>query len=118
MRLAVCPAEQAAGAVFDAVARRIAHRGLRGLDNKLELSAWSAPVPTVATAVGPELMPAEVEREAHLLYLYAAELDAACRLPLAGARPAVAGRRTPAARTRLEQVPDEGLAGTRIHALD
>ena len=117
MRLAVLAAEQAAGAVLDAIARRIADGGLGRFDDELELAARTAAVASVAAAVGAELVAAEMQGKAHLLHLDAAELDAAGGLPLASTRPAVARRRAAAAGARLEQMPDERLLGARVDAL-
>src|SRR5262245_20872622 len=52
MRHAVLAAEQAAGAVFDPVARGVADGGRRRLDNQLQFAARSATVAAIATAVG------------------------------------------------------------------
>src|SRR5262245_58819549 len=117
MRLAVLAAQQAAGAVLDAIACRIADGGLRRLDDELELAPRPAAVAPVPAAVGAELVAAKVQGKPHLLHLDAAELDAARRLPLAGSGPTVARRRAAAARTRLEQMPDKGPLGARIDAL-
>ena len=118
MRLAILAAQDAAGAVLHAVARGVADGRLGHLDGKLQVAARAAAKAPVAAAVRPELVTPEEQREAHLGNLQAAELDAARGLPLARARPAVAGRRGAAAGPRLEQMPDEGLARARIDALD
>ena len=67
----------------------------------------------VAARIGAEFVALEEQRKAHLGDFEAAELDAARRLPLAGAGPAVAGRRGAAARPRLEEMPDERPAASR-----
>ena len=118
VRLAVETADQAAGAVLDAVAGRVADRRLLRFDRHFELRARPAAIAAVAAAVGAELMAPEEQRKAHLVHLDAAELDAARRLPLAGGRPAVAGRGGAAAWPRLEQMPDERLGCARVDALD
>src|SRR5687768_11892793 len=56
MRLAILAAEQAAGAVFDAVACRIADGGPGGLDDQLQLPARAAAVLSVAAAVRAKLV--------------------------------------------------------------
>ncbi len=109
VRLAVLAAEHAAGAILDAVAGRVADRRLRRLDHQLEFAARAAAIAPVAAAVGAELVRRKNSGKRTSVHLEAAELDAAGRLPLAGARPAVARRRRAAAGPRLEQVPDEGL---------
>ena len=63
-------------------------------------------------------MPSEEQGKAHLVHLQRAELDAAGRMPLAGSGPAVAGGRRAATGARLEEVPNEGLVGARVDALD
>src|SRR5438067_2084315 len=123
MRQAVRAAENAAGAVPDAVAGGIADCRLGGLDDHLDDAARPAAILPVAAGIGPELVRAEKQRKAHLGDFQAAELDAAGGLPFAAAGPAVAGRRGAAARPRLKEMPDERLAarhihGTRVAALD
>src|SRR5262249_53975774 len=118
MRHAVGPAENAAGAVAHAIARGVADGRRGGLDHHFEDSAGAAAVSPGATGIGAEFVATKEQREAHFGDFEAAEFDAACRLPLAGARPAIAGRRGAAARPRLEEMPDKGFAGTRILALD
>ena len=118
MRLAVLAAEQAAGAVLDAVAGGVADRRLRRLDDHLELAAGTAAIAPVAAAVGAELVAAEEEREAHLVHLDAAELDAAGRLPLAAAgQPSPADEAPPPGRA-WNRCQMNGRVGARIDALD
>ena len=67
--------------------------GSVGLDHHLDDPAGAAAILPVAAGIGAELVAPEEQRKAHLGDFEAAELDAARRLPLAGARPAVADRR-------------------------
>jgi hypothetical protein len=89
MRPAILAAEQSARSVFDTIARRISQRRLSRLDDELELTAGTTAIQPIAPAVRAELMAAEMQRKSHLLHFDAAELDAACRLPFTGARPAI-----------------------------
>src|SRR5512145_35996 len=118
MGFAVHAPEQAAGTILHSIARRVADGRLGRLDHKLQFASGAATVLSIAAAVGTELVATKMQWEADLLHFQAAELDPSSRLPLAGARPAVAGRRAAAAGTRLEQMPDERLAGARVDALD
>ena len=63
-------------------------------------------------------MAAEEQREAHLGDFEAAEFDPAGGLPFTGAGPPVAGRRRPAARPRLKEMPDEWFTEPRVLALN
>ena len=60
----------------------------------------------------------EVEREPGFGNLDAAELQPSCRMPLARRMPTVATRGGTSTGPGVEHVPDEGLAGTRVLALD
>src|SRR5262245_11926617 len=77
VRLTVRAAAKSARAVAHAVARRVADRALGGLDGELQLRAGATAILTGAARVRPQLMTDEVQREAHLGDLDAAELDAA-----------------------------------------
>src|SRR4029077_12748442 len=118
MRQAVRATEDPAGAVSHAVAGGVAERRLGGFDDHLDDPAGAAAIFALASGIGPELVAAEEQREAHFGHFEAAEFDPAGGLPFAGPRPAVAGWRRPAAGPRLEEVPDERLIGPRISALD
>ena len=118
MRLAVLAAEHAAGAMARAIARRVAFRDLFRLQHQIERHAEAAAKLAVAAGAGAEFMVAEMQGKAHLGDFEAAELQPADRMPLADRRPAVAARRRAAAGPRLEQMPDEILAGARVFALD
>ena len=118
MRLAVLAAEHAAGTVARAIARGVAARGLFDLQHQIEGNAEAAAELAVATGTFAEFMAAEVQGKARLGDFETAELEAADRVPFADRRPAVAAGGSPAARPRLEQVPDEILAGSRVFALD
>ena len=99
--------------ILHAVPRGIPDRRPVRLQHELQLAPRPAAVAAVAAAVGTKLVTAEVEREAHLGHLDAAELDATRGLPLTAGRPAVAGRGGAAARSGVEHVPDEGPAVAR-----
>src|SRR5918994_5748896 len=118
VRRAILATQDAARAVFHAVARGVADRRLGDFDGELEVASRPAAIAPVAAAVGPELVAPEEQRESYFGDLDAAELDSARSLPLAGAGPAVAGKRRAAARTSLEQVPDERFSRARIHSLN
>src|SRR4051812_35296157 len=118
VRRAVLAAQDAACAILHAVAGGVGDRRFRDLDREFEIAPRAAAKLPPAAAIRPELVPPEKQREANLRHFQAAELDAACGLPLACARPAVAGRRCPAARPRLEHVPDKRFAGSRVDALN
>src|SRR5947207_2668058 len=122
VRLPVLAAEDAAGAVFDAVAGGVADRRFFGLDDHLDDAAGAAAILSVAARIGAELVRLEEQREPHLGHFEAAELDAAGGLPLAAAGPAIARGRGAAARPRLEEMPDERSASgdfrARVPALD
>src|SRR6185312_491580 len=118
VRLAVLAAEDAAGTVADAVARGVAERRLGDLDDHLEVAAGAAAELAVAAGIGAAFVAAEEEREAHFGDFQAAELDAARRLPLAAARPAIARRRGAAARSGLEEMPDELATVARVLTRD
>src|SRR5262249_25850016 len=96
----------------------ISQRRLGRLDDELELTAGAAAVVSVAPAVRAKLMAAEMQRKSYLLHFDAAKLDATGRLPFTGARPAIADPHGASPGARLEQMPDERLAGARIDALD
>src|SRR5215208_3285742 len=117
MRLAVLPAQNAAGAVLRAVTGGIADSRRCYLDGEFEIPTRAAAKSPVAATVRPELVAPEEKREADLSNLQAAELDTSCGLPLACAWPAVAGRRCAAPGSGLEQVPDERFARARIDTL-
>src|SRR6185437_7998339 len=118
VRGAVFAAEDAAGAVHDAVAGGVGEAGGFGLDDHLDDPARPAAIAPVAARIGAELVGLEEQRKAHFGHFEAAELDPARRLPLAAARPAVAGRRGPAAGPGLEEMPDERSVSPRVLALD
>src|SRR5947209_12595607 len=118
MRRAVGAAENPAGAVAGAVARRVGERRLLDLDREREQPARTAAKGAVAAGIRAELMPRKEQRKPRLGDFQAAELDAAGRMPLARAGPAVARRRGAAAWARLKHVPDEAALRARIAALD
>ena len=118
MRLAILAAEHAAGTVARAVARGVAFRDLFRLQHQIERHAEAAAMLAVAAGARAEFMRAEMQGKAHLGDFEAAELQPADRMPFADRRPAVAARRRAAAGPRLEQMPDEILAGARVLALD
>src|SRR6266536_4441658 len=118
MRRAIGAAQNPAGAMACAVTCRIGERRLLGLDNEREQPARSATKCAIAAGIRAELVAREEQRKSRLGYFQAAELDAAGRMPLARAGPAVAHWRGAAARSRLKHVPDEASVRTRIAALD
>src|SRR5271166_6831158 len=118
VRQAVRAAEDAASAMAHAVPGGVADRRLGGFDDHLDDPARPAAEFAGAPRVGAKFVATEKQREAHLGHFETAELDPACRLPFAGPRPAVAGRRRPAAGPRLKEMPDERLIGSWILALD
>src|SRR5579859_1030690 len=118
MRQAVLAAEDAASAVPHTISGGVAERGLVNLHGELQHAAGAAAELAVAATVGAEFVAAKEQRETHLRHLEAAEFDAARRLPLPGAGPAVARGRGAAAGPGLEQVPDEGPVPAGIAALD
>src|SRR5579864_2195792 len=118
VRLAVSAAEDAAGAMAHAFAGGVADCRLRGLYDHLDDAAGAAAVLAGAAGIRAELVRLEKQRETRLGHFEAAELDAASRVPFAGAGPAVAVRRGPAARTALEEMPKERPLRPRVLALD
>src|SRR5205823_5401502 len=126
VRQAIRAAENAAGAVLDAVAGGVAERRLRCLDDHLDNAAGPAAILPGATRIRAEFVRLEEQRKAHFGDFEAAEFDAARRLPLAAAGPAIAGRGRAAAGPRLKEMPDKGLAAgiairsgrARVLALD
>src|SRR5262249_61389765 len=106
-RVAVRAADQAAGALANAVARGVAGRRLFGLDHEIERDAEPAAMLAVAAGIGEVLVVAEMQGKARLRDLDAAEFQAADGVPLADRRPAVAAGRGAAAGPRVKHVPDE-----------
>ena len=92
MRHAVGATEDAAGAITHAVAGGVANSRFGSLDDHLHDPAGTAAVLASATGIGAEFMAPEEQRETHLGDFEAAELDAACRLPLPRTGPAVTRR--------------------------
>src|ERR1051326_6675328 len=111
MRRTVGAAENPAGAVARAVARRVGERRPVDLDREAEQPARAAAKPALAAGIRAELMARKEQGKARLGDFQAAELDAAGGMPLARAGPAVAPRRGAAARARLKHVPDEAALG-------
>src|ERR1043166_6412562 len=103
MRRAVGAAENPAGAMACAVAGGVGERWLLYLDRESEQPARLAAERAVAAGGRAGLMARKEQRKARLGDLQAAELDAAGRMPLARAGPAVARRRGAAPRARLTQ---------------
>src|SRR5437879_4527790 len=118
MGKAVLAAEQTVRSVANAVARRVGHGGVLDVDPQPKDRADAAAVHPVAGGIGAELVPLEGQRKPRLRDLDAAELDPAGRLPLTRRLPPVADGRRAAAGASVEHVPDERLAGSRVHALD
>src|ERR1044071_9182489 len=116
MRHAIGAAENPAGAVARALAGGVGERRLLDLDRETEQSARAAAKRARAAGIRAELMAREEQRKARLGDFQAPELDAAGRMPLARAGPAVASGRSAAARARLKHVPDEAAVGVRIAA--
>src|SRR5436190_18176993 len=98
-------AQYPAGTMARAVACRVCERWLFGFDHESEEPAWPAAKGAFSARIRPEFVTREEQWIPRLGDFQAAELDAAGRIPLARARPAVASRRGAAARPRLKHVP-------------
>src|SRR5262249_43211501 len=90
MRRAVGAAENSAGAVARAGAGGVGDRRLLRFDREREQPARAAAKGAVAPGIRAELVARKEQRKPRLGHFEAAELDAAGRMPLAGAGPAVA----------------------------
>src|SRR3984893_13290257 len=73
---------------------------------------------SVAAGIGEVLVMAEMQGKARFRDLDAAEFQAADSVPLADRRPAVAARRSAAARPGVEHVPDESALGSGVLTLN
>src|SRR5580692_9150180 len=111
MRRGVFATKHAGGAISDALARGVAERELLGLEDEFERYSKPAAILSIAAGVRRILMLAEMQRETRFRHLDAAEFQPADRIPLADRRIAITIRRGPAARPRMEQMPDEAAAG-------
>ena len=118
VRQPVLAAKNAARAVAHTVTRSVGDGRLLRLDSQLQLGPAAAAIFPGAARAPTEFVARDMQREADLRHLDAAEFQPAGRVPLAHRMPAVPAGRTAAARPGVEHVPDEAAPVARVPALD